>query len=64
VDALLISLTPGFSRVYLATVSASRFNGFPFIIKTVETVLPGFAHCTGLKLGVNENLVTRVRDCL
>jgi hypothetical protein len=62
VDALLISLTPDFSRVYLATVSASRFSGFSLYEKPLKRFFPYLAHCTGLKPGVNENLVTRVRD--
>jgi hypothetical protein len=33
-----LSLTPGFSQVTQGRVGSSRFNGFAFRMKTVETV--------------------------
>jgi hypothetical protein len=50
---LLVSLTPGFSRVGQSAGTSSRFNGFPHG-KTVETVFVIAINGTGLKPGVNE----------
>jgi hypothetical protein len=35
---MFVSLTPSFSRVLQATQRMSRFNGFPSLVQTVETV--------------------------
>ena len=55
---LLVSLTPGFSRVGNGVNEQSRFNGLPAAAKPLKRFSLLSVVCTGLKPGVNENCIT------
>jgi hypothetical protein len=52
--AIVVSLAPGFSRVFGLGARASRFNGLPVCGKPLKRFLGGGPRDTGLKPGANE----------